>query len=80
MKTVLIGEEINFSVRVGFFDFSIRIQRYKERKFLGGALKVMIVSSPKGHGRCPVIAKLCVHCFRRQFSHFSSANFEMFSK
>ena len=51
MKTVLIGEEINFSVRAGFFDFSIRIQRYKERKCLGGALKVMIVSSPKGHGR-----------------------------
>ena len=41
-KTVSFGNEINFFIHVGFFDFSIRIQRYKERKILGSILKVMI--------------------------------------
>ena len=48
LKTVSFGNEINFFVHVGFFDFSIRIQRYKERKILGGILKVMINYSVKG--------------------------------
>ena len=41
-----------------FFNFSIRFQRYKERKILGGGSKVMNISSTKGHGRCPVL-KIC---------------------
>ena len=71
VKTVLIGEEINFSVHAGFFVFSIRIQRYKERKFLGGGLKVMIVSSTKSHGQCPVVRNGACTIFVVYFLTFS---------
>ena len=42
LKTVSLRNEINFFVRVGFIDFSIRFQRYKNRKFLGGSQKDVI--------------------------------------
>ena len=48
LKTVSFGNEINFFVHVRFFNFSIWIQRYKERKILGCILKVMINYSVKG--------------------------------
>ena len=48
LKTVSFGKEIIFFVHVGFFNFSIRIQRYKERKIPGRILKVMINYSVKG--------------------------------
>ena len=48
LKTVSFGNEINFFVHVGFFNFSIQIQRYKEHKIPGGILKVMINYSVKG--------------------------------
>ena len=58
MKTVLIGEEIIFSDHVPFIDFSIRFQRYKERKVPGNGLKVMTVSSTEGHERA-LFSKFC---------------------
>ena len=51
LKTISFGKEIIFFVFVGFFNFSIWIQRYKERKILGGILKVMINYSVKGQKR-----------------------------
>ena len=54
LKTVSFGKKINFFVHVGFFDFSIRIQRYKERKILGRILKVMINYSVKGQKRLEI--------------------------
>ena len=51
LKIVSFGKEINFLVHVGFFNFSIRIQRYKERKILASILKVMINYSVKGQKR-----------------------------
>ena len=58
MKTVLIGEEIIFSAHVAFIDFSIRFQRYKERKVPGNGLKVMTISSTEGHERA-LFSKFC---------------------
>ena len=51
LKNVSFGKEINFFIHVGFFDFLIRIQRYKECKILGSILKVMINYSVKGQKR-----------------------------
>ena len=51
LKTVSFGKEINFFVHVEFFNFLKRIQRYKERKILGGIFKVIINYSVKGQKR-----------------------------
>ena len=51
LKTISFGKEINFFIYVGFFNFSIWIQRYKERKILASILKVMINYSVKGQKR-----------------------------
>ena len=58
LKTVFIGKEINFSAYAGFIVFSIRFQRYKERKVLGGGLKDMTISLTEGHRRA-LFSKLC---------------------
>ena len=54
LKTVPFDKEINFSIHDEFFDFSIQIQRYKNRKILGRIFEVMINSSTKGQKRCSV--------------------------
>ena len=77
LKTVSFVKEINFFVHVGFFDFSIRIQQYIERKIPGGMLKVMINYSAKGQKR---FANPRVNCFHRSFSHFSKSIFEIISE
>ena len=59
VKNVSFGKEINFSVHAGVFNFLIRIQCYKNRKFLGGILKVVINYSVKGHKRSESASELC---------------------
>ena len=53
-KTVFFGNEINFFIHVGFFDFLIRIQGYKECKIPSGIWKVMINYSVKGQKRLEI--------------------------
>ena len=76
LKTVYFGKEINFFRPRGFFEFSIRIQWYKERKILGSIWKVMINYSIKDQKR---FANPRVSYFHRSFSHFSKSIFGIFS-
>ena len=76
LKTVSFGKEIIFFVYAGFFNFSIQIQRYKERKILGSILKVMINYSVKCQKRCESASELCSpHFFLKIVSFGKEINF-----